>query len=70
MPRRVNCGIITPGYQKRPEDERVEARAIANLHYPNILSVYDSGQEGGYSYIAMRYVGGARTLGDVVLTGE
>ncbi len=33
-----------------------EARAIARLNHPNILPVYDSGQEGDLSYIVMRYV--------------
>jgi hypothetical protein len=46
-----------------------EARAIANLHHPNILPVYDSGQERDYSYIAMRYVEGSRTLRDVMAGG-
>jgi hypothetical protein len=46
-----------------------EARAIANLHHPNILPVYDSGQERDYSFIAMRYVEGSRTLRDVMADG-
>jgi len=37
---------------------RREARAIARLNHPNILPVYDSGQEGELSYIVMRYVEG------------
>ena len=39
-----------------------EAQAIGNLHHPNILPVYDSGQDNGYGYIAMRYVPHATTL--------
>ncbi len=39
-----------------------EAQAIGNLHHPNILPVYASGHDKGYSYIAMRYIPGARTL--------
>lgn len=39
-----------------------EAQAIGNLHHPNILPVYDSGQDKGYGYIAMRYVPNASTL--------
>jgi serine/threonine protein kinase len=46
-----------------------EARAIANLHHPNILPVYDSGQERDYSFIVMRYVEGSRTLRDVMTGG-
>jgi tRNA A-37 threonylcarbamoyl transferase component Bud32 len=39
-----------------------EARAIAKLHHPNILPVYDFGIDKDYSYIVMRYVEGAQTL--------
>ena len=39
-----------------------EAQAIGNLHHPNILPVYDFGQDKGYGYIAMRYVPHATTL--------
>ena len=43
-----------------------EAEAIGNLHHPNILPVYDSGQKHGFSYIAMRYIPQARTLADMM----
>jgi serine/threonine protein kinase len=43
-----------------------EAQAIGNLHHPNILPVYDSGQEQGYAYIAMRYVPQAVTLANLM----
>jgi Tol biopolymer transport system component len=33
-----------------------EAKAVARLNHPNILPIYSFGQEGGLSYIAMRYV--------------
>jgi predicted Ser/Thr protein kinase len=41
-----------------------EAQSIGSLHHPNILPVYDFGQDKGYNYIAMRYVPGAQTLAD------
>jgi serine/threonine protein kinase len=37
---------------------RREARAIAALRHPNILTVYDYGEEGGIAYIVMEYVPG------------
>lgn len=43
-----------------------EAQAIGNLHHPNILPVYDSGQDKGYGYIAMRYVPNATTLSNLM----
>ena len=61
---------ILPPYiaEKKGFTERFsrEAQAIGNLHHPNILPVYDSGQDKGYGYIAMRYVPNARTLTDLM----
>ncbi|MFQ6100345.1 MAG: protein kinase [Anaerolineae bacterium] len=37
---------------------RREARAIAALRHPNILTIYDYGEEGGIAYIVMEYVAG------------
>ncbi|MFZ5917872.1 MAG: bifunctional serine/threonine-protein kinase/ABC transporter substrate-binding protein [Chloroflexota bacterium] len=42
-----------------------EAKAIARLNHPNILPIYDFGQEGDLSYIVMKYVE-AGTLKDLV----
>src|SRR5918992_1188695 len=35
-----------------------ESRLAASLDHPNIVPIYDAGDEGGLLYIAMRYVGG------------
>ena len=35
-----------------------EARALARLHHPNIVTVYDSGQSGELYYFLMEYVDG------------
>jgi len=37
---------------------RREARAIAALRHPNILTIYDYGEESGTAYIVMEYVSG------------
>lgn len=35
-----------------------EAEAVANITHPNIVNVYDVGQEGKVHYIVMEYVDG------------
>jgi eukaryotic-like serine/threonine-protein kinase len=44
---------------------RREARAAANLNHPNIVSIYDWGNDAGTYFIVMEYVDG-RTLREVV----
>jgi beta-lactam-binding protein with PASTA domain/predicted Ser/Thr protein kinase len=44
---------------------RREAQAAAALNHPNIVSVYDTGDQGDVHYIVMEYVEG-RTLRDIV----
>ncbi len=44
---------------------RREAQAAANLTHPNIVSIYDTGKDGGHYYIVMELVEG-RTLRDVL----
>jgi serine/threonine-protein kinase len=47
---------------------RREARAIAALRHPNILTVYDYGEENGVAYIVMEYVPGGTLKAQ--LTGD
>jgi beta-lactam-binding protein with PASTA domain/tRNA A-37 threonylcarbamoyl transferase component Bud32 len=44
---------------------RREAQAAANLSHPNIVSIYDWGEEEGTYFIVMEYVEG-RTLGQMI----
>ena len=37
---------------------RTEARSAARLHHPNIVSVFDSGQDGDISYLVMEFIQG------------
>src|SRR5437660_3342347 len=46
---------------------RREARAAANLNHPNIVSVYDWGEEDGTYFIVMEYVKG-RSVGQLIRT--
>ncbi|MCB0207841.1 MAG: protein kinase [Anaerolineae bacterium] len=67
LERDIALKVLPPSFAKKGDfSERFsrEAKAIANLHHPNILPVYDSGQHKGYSYIAMRYIKDAVTLAD------
>ncbi len=43
-----------------------EARAIAQLQHPNILPVYDYGEQDGLLYLVMRYVENGVTLADML----
>ncbi|WP_069465270.1 Stk1 family PASTA domain-containing Ser/Thr kinase [Actinacidiphila rubida] len=42
-----------------------EAKAVARLAHPNVVGVFDQGQDGAYVYLAMEYVAGC-TLRDVL----
>jgi serine/threonine-protein kinase len=42
-----------------------EAKSVARLSHPNIVSVYDQGSDGYYLYLAMEYLPG-RTLRDLL----
>src|SRR3954447_12315666 len=42
-----------------------EAKAVARLSHPNVVSVYDQGEDGGHVFLTMEYVEG-RTLRDLL----
>ncbi|MCS7261208.1 MAG: protein kinase [Anaerolineae bacterium] len=67
LDRYVALKILSPYHASRAEFARRfirEARAVAALHHPNILPVYDFGEHDGLRYIVMRYVEGSHTLKD------
>ena len=66
--RRVALKALFPEYAREPsfvERFRREAQAAANLNHPNIVAIYDWGQEGGTYFIVMEYVQG-RSLRDIL----
>lgn len=59
--RQVTVKILRPEFTGDEEFVarfRKEAQAVAKLSHPNIVSVYDVGQEGDTHYIVMEYVEG------------
>ncbi|MFM9139918.1 MAG: protein kinase domain-containing protein, partial [Solirubrobacterales bacterium] len=59
--RRVAVKVIAPALAGDPEfRERFvrEARLTASVHHPNIVDVYDAGEQDGVLYIVMRFVDG------------
>ena len=65
--RRVAVKVISPQLAHDPEfRERFtrEARVAASVHHPNIVDVYDTGEQDEVLYLVMRYVDGTdlRTL--------
>src|SRR5215475_1769277 len=61
--RPVALKALFPEYAREPsfvERFRREAQAAANLNHPNIVAIYDWGQEDGTYFIVMEYVEGCR----------
>ena len=59
--RPVAIKVMADRYASDPvfvERFRREARSIASLHHPNILTVYDAGEVDGLLYMVMEYIDG------------
>jgi serine/threonine-protein kinase len=59
--RRVAIKVLHSQYANDPDflsRFEHEAQAAANLNHPNVVNVYDTGQDGLYYYIVMEYVDG------------
>ena len=70
LDRDVAVKVLAPGYATDPTfiaRFRREAQAAASLNHPNIVAVYDWGEEGDNYFIVMEYIAG-RTLRDVLRT--
>src|SRR5690606_1705539 len=68
LDRPVAVKVLFPQYAADPsfvQRFRREAQDSANLNHPNIVGVYDWGEEGGTYFIVMEYVAG-RSLSDVL----
>ena len=61
LDRLVALKILLPGLEHDPgfaERFSREARALAKLSHPNIVTVHDFGESGGYFWLTMEYVDG------------
>jgi eukaryotic-like serine/threonine-protein kinase len=68
LDRPVAVKVLFPEYARDPsfvERFRREAQSAAGLNHPNIVAIYDWGQERGTYFIVMEYVRG-RSLREVV----
>src|SRR5215211_5188618 len=68
LDRPVAVKVLFPEYATDPsfvERFRREAQAAANLNHPNIVGVYDWGQQGSTYFIVMEYVEG-RSLAEIL----
>src|SRR4051795_313494 len=68
LSRPVALKALFPEFAREPsfvERFRREAQAAANLNHPNIVSIYDWGQESGTYFIVMEYVEG-RSLRELI----
>jgi serine/threonine-protein kinase len=67
--RKVALKVLATGLLERDEQFRdrflQESHVAASLDHPNIIPIYDAGEDNGCLYIAMRYVEG-RDLGQVL----
>ena len=61
LQRQVAVKVLREGFASDPSflaRFQREARAAANLDHPNIVTVYDVGQDGNRHYIVMEYIDG------------
>src|SRR5437762_6733883 len=59
--RLVALKVVIGGSFAGPTEKarfRLEAEAVARLHHPNVVQVYDVGETAGLAYIAFEYVDG------------
>jgi len=68
LDRQVAIKVLFPEFARDPsvvERFRREAQAAANLSHPNIVGIYDWGQERGTYFIVMEFIEG-RSLRDLI----
>jgi len=69
LDRPVALKLVEPGVARDPvvrERLRREARMVAALDHPNVVPLYEAGEEGGTVYVVTRWVEGTE-LGTLIL---
>lgn len=59
--RLVALKMVLAGSHASKKDRarfQLEAEAVARLHHPNIIQIYEVGEQGGYPFISFEYVDG------------
>src|SRR5206468_11958848 len=72
LERNVALKVLHPHYsddEEYVERFRREARAVAQLSHPHIVTVIDRGEEGGNQYIVFEYVDGENLKELLLRTG-
>ncbi len=72
LDRLVALKLLAPeraGDRQFAERFEKEARALAALNHPNIVTIHDHGQAGGFYYLLMEFVDGV-TLGQLLANGR
>lgn len=72
LDRTVALKVLPPAVRAYPqalENFMREAKSAAALNHPNIVTVYDVGEEAGETYISMEYVEG-RTIKELLVSDE
>ncbi len=72
LDREVALKVVAPEAEQQADfAERFarEAQALARLNHPNIVAVYDYGQDGSFCWLLMEYVDGS-SLRDVIRAGK
>lgn len=61
LDRRVAVKVLRMDVGDAADRQRLlrEAKAMARLAHPNVVVVYDAGEEGGQTYVAMEFVRGS-----------
>ncbi|MEM6293633.1 MAG: serine/threonine-protein kinase [Myxococcota bacterium] len=67
LDRKVAVKLVRPDMMRSGSRDRMirEARSMARLSHPSVISVYDAGEHQGAIYIAMEFVDG-KTLSDLL----